>query len=274
MATGSFKVKVRERCASAPCTRSTAGGRPCNLHPAHDRAPVRLTHSPSYSSSSPLPRGPPPHCRRPRLALPQPGYEIDIYYPNDVVCASTPLTIGPSGTGACTELKDTTLKAAMGCTDKVSSCMYRYILRESCSQFDSLPLTSLTIFLIRMHRQVLRGSLPSGAGHSEQRVALHCRHRLPLRRHRRLCTSARLSAETRRSDDRSARSPPFRKPTKRRGGAAPASAPASPSTSERGTCVRMPSTKSCRPTSFYNMPRQVLETDKENPVTRAGRVPA
>ena len=29
----------------------------------------------------------------------------------------------------------------------VSSFMYRYILRESCSQFDSLPLTSLTIFL-------------------------------------------------------------------------------------------------------------------------------
>jgi hypothetical protein len=28
---------------------------------------------------------------------------------------------------------------------KVSSFMYRYILRESCSQFDSLPLTSLTI---------------------------------------------------------------------------------------------------------------------------------
>ena len=27
---------------------------------------------------------------------------------------------------------------------KVSSFMYRYILRESCSQFDSLPLTSLT----------------------------------------------------------------------------------------------------------------------------------
>ena len=25
--------------------------------------------------------------------------------------------------------------------------MYRYILPESCSQFDSLPLTSLTIFL-------------------------------------------------------------------------------------------------------------------------------
>ena len=25
--------------------------------------------------------------------------------------------------------------------------MYRYILRESCSQLDSLPLTSLTIFL-------------------------------------------------------------------------------------------------------------------------------
>ena len=32
---------------------------------------------------------------------------------------------------------------------KVSSFMYRYILRESCSQFDSLPLTSLTIFLTR-----------------------------------------------------------------------------------------------------------------------------
>ena len=30
---------------------------------------------------------------------------------------------------------------------QVSSFMYRYILRESCSQFDSLPLTSLTIFL-------------------------------------------------------------------------------------------------------------------------------
>jgi hypothetical protein len=29
---------------------------------------------------------------------------------------------------------------------KVSSFMYRYISRESCSQFDSLPLTSLTIF--------------------------------------------------------------------------------------------------------------------------------
>jgi hypothetical protein len=29
---------------------------------------------------------------------------------------------------------------------EVSSFMYRYILRESCSQFDSLPLTSLTIF--------------------------------------------------------------------------------------------------------------------------------
>jgi hypothetical protein len=33
---------------------------------------------------------------------------------------------------------------------KVSSFMYRYILRESCSQFDSLPLTSLTIFLTRV----------------------------------------------------------------------------------------------------------------------------
>jgi hypothetical protein len=31
---------------------------------------------------------------------------------------------------------------------KVRSFMYRYILRESCSQFDSLPLTSLTIFLV------------------------------------------------------------------------------------------------------------------------------
>ena len=28
---------------------------------------------------------------------------------------------------------------------KVSFLLYRYILRESCSQFDSLPLTSLTI---------------------------------------------------------------------------------------------------------------------------------
>jgi RNA recognition motif-containing protein len=35
---------------------------------------------------------------------------------------------------------------------KVSSFMYRYILRESCSQFDSLPLTSLTIFLTRPDR--------------------------------------------------------------------------------------------------------------------------
>jgi hypothetical protein len=34
----------------------------------------------------------------------------------------------------------------------VSSFMYRYILRESCSQFDSLPLTSLTIFLTRLGR--------------------------------------------------------------------------------------------------------------------------
>jgi hypothetical protein len=32
------------------------------------------------------------------------------------------------------------------------SFMYRYILRESCSQFDSLPLTSLTIFLTLLHR--------------------------------------------------------------------------------------------------------------------------
>ena len=31
----------------------------------------------------------------------------------------------------------------------MSSFMYRYILRESCSQFDSLPLTSLTIFTTR-----------------------------------------------------------------------------------------------------------------------------
>jgi hypothetical protein len=28
----------------------------------------------------------------------------------------------------------------------VSSFMYRYILRESCSQFDSLPLTSFRFF--------------------------------------------------------------------------------------------------------------------------------
>ena len=34
-------------------------------------------------------------------------------------------------------------------TKQVSSFMYRYILRESCSQFDSLPLTSLTIFRSR-----------------------------------------------------------------------------------------------------------------------------
>jgi hypothetical protein len=38
------------------------------------------------------------------------------------------------------------------CGSKVSSFMYRYILRESCSQFDSLPLTSLTIFLTRLGR--------------------------------------------------------------------------------------------------------------------------
>ena len=33
------------------------------------------------------------------------------------------------------------------------SFMYRYISRESCSQFDSLPLTSLTIFLTRLDRR-------------------------------------------------------------------------------------------------------------------------
>ena len=31
--------------------------------------------------------------------------------------------------------------------------MYRYIPRESCSQFDSLPLTSLTIFLLSRELQ-------------------------------------------------------------------------------------------------------------------------
>jgi hypothetical protein len=36
-------------------------------------------------------------------------------------------------------------------TTQVSCFVYRYILRESCSQFDSLPLTSLTIPLFAHH---------------------------------------------------------------------------------------------------------------------------
>ena len=38
--------------------------------------------------------------------------------------------------------------------------MYRYILRESCSQFDSLPLTSLTIFLTRLEGLLFRREAP------------------------------------------------------------------------------------------------------------------
>ena len=46
---------------------------------------------------------------------------------------------------------------------KVSSFMYRYILRESCSQFDSLPLTSLTIFLGRVERSCRWGTTSAGS---------------------------------------------------------------------------------------------------------------
>jgi len=40
------------------------------------------------------------------------------------------------------------------------SVMYRYLFRESCSQFDSLPLTSLTLFCVlrRRRRQQAHGS--------------------------------------------------------------------------------------------------------------------
>ena len=45
------------------------------------------------------------------------------------------------------------------------SCIYRYILRESCSQFDSLPLTSLTLVVS------VAGDAPLGGGPPEMRLA-------------------------------------------------------------------------------------------------------
>jgi hypothetical protein len=66
---------------------------------------------------------------------------------------------------------------------KVMSFMYRYILRESCSQFDSLPLTSLTIFLtveplrVRPEGRLRRDAAPGGGA---QRAAAGPEERRPL----------------------------------------------------------------------------------------------
>ena len=47
------------------------------------------------------------------------------------------------------------------------SCMYRYILRESCSQFDSLPLT----YLLQVWRSSSLRSTAAGSGTSRRSFA-------------------------------------------------------------------------------------------------------
>jgi myosin heavy subunit len=74
---------------------------------------------------------------------------------------------------------------------KQVSFIYRYILRESCSQFDSLPLTSLTIHLIRNQRRAgarPRGEADEGAAraHRGRRGARRARRRGELDRSVRL----------------------------------------------------------------------------------------
>jgi lysophospholipase L1-like esterase len=49
--------------------------------------------------------------------------------------------------------KSTLTRYKCSAAEEVSSFMYRYILRESCSQFDSLPLTSLTTSKPLVHRK-------------------------------------------------------------------------------------------------------------------------
>ena len=60
------------------------------------------------------------------------------------VLASAPAA-GAGAAAAARYASGTTAAAIARGTEGECSFMYRYILRESCSQFDSLPLTSLTI---------------------------------------------------------------------------------------------------------------------------------
>jgi hypothetical protein len=54
------------------------------------------------------------------------------------------------------------------------SFMYRYILRESCSQFDSLPLTSLTISRSKRRSSTLKSTPPS-SGEAMRATSTSCR---------------------------------------------------------------------------------------------------
>jgi hypothetical protein len=60
-------------------------------------------------------------------------------------------------------------------TSVIGECsfMYRYILRESCSQFDSLPLTSLTRYRQRVDR-VDRCGPSDGGGRPKAFLRVHC----------------------------------------------------------------------------------------------------
>ena len=111
-------------------------------------------------------------------------------------------------------------KSATRIPEGTCSFMYRYILRESCSQFDSLPLTSLTISPSRDPRSDALGLLPRelccavderlGGGEARLlgRLARHCidrRSRALARRGRR--RRAAHLRERRGGDDRRRRRP-------------------------------------------------------------------
>jgi hypothetical protein len=68
--------------------------------------------------------------------------------------AARPTGAGPADSS---ERARSRSSAAFAIGDGECSFIYRYISRESCSQFDSLPLTSLTIALDRRARARRRG---------------------------------------------------------------------------------------------------------------------
>ena len=98
--------------------------------------------------------------------------EVGVHLPTP--CAIAPpggLRVGSVGY-VVTGLRDPTLAASIGdtvCSQVRCIFFYRYISRESCSQFDSLPLTSLTIH--RVPRASTRSSRSAAARRRTRRAS-------------------------------------------------------------------------------------------------------
>ena len=162
---------------------SGAEARTCTVHAAPRRATRMPRSAPNEPTGTSYTRRIPGRAKEKRASVlvpPPRGGTASSFKPSPKGTRSTTTfaTTSSRGTGRpCTRLRtrcaSSPLRARFAATrlarrrEGECSFMYRYILRESCSQFDSLPLTYLTIpptRLVSPHEQRCRTRGPRGCG--------------------------------------------------------------------------------------------------------------